>query len=98
MQNASRREASDLVNNYCCAVCWGHLIERINPEDPQMSLVGCAKGANCDGEGFVTKSWARQQIAESIANGWDARDNLSEYFPNPHKGRGADTLLKELGL
>ena len=101
-QHCTARIAADIVKNYRCSTCFGHLVEDIDPEDSRMSWVYCPREAldECAGGGFWTARFVDSWLAQSIADRWDATDNLKEVVEehNSSKGKSVEQLLTELGF
>lgn len=83
------------LRDYVCAACWGHLVRKPAPE--RMWFIECAKDP--EHNGFVTKFWVEKQRQADAGNLMDARYLLQKIgvVPNPHAGKTAAQLLKELG-
>ena len=62
-----------LVKNYCCAQCFGPLVEKFI--DDQYQVV-CPR--NCQPGGFVTQAWAAEQKAENHVEAIEVVKNYPE--------------------
>lgn len=70
----SRIEAARIVRDYKCAKCWGHLLVKPDPADPQLDIVFCP---HCgEDQGMVFHSWVARRISESKFEALDVRYNL----------------------
>lgn len=85
------------VKNYKCAGCWGHLTTFHIPgsQDVEVRCLKCGPG-----RGFVTRWWVSRQRALDVGNAMDVRPMLisAGVIDNPHAGKSADQLIKELGF
>lgn len=84
------------IERYVCSNCWGHLIERFDGDD---SIVECHY---CEEEttGFVTKQFADRRIEESAGERLEVKGMLIGLgvIENPHSGKSASELSKEMGF
>lgn len=69
-----------LLREYCCAQCWGGLVERPQAGTRDL-LVACPKG--CQPGGFVTLSWTAEQRAQSAADLEDVARAYPQFDPRP---------------
>lgn len=66
-----------LVKKYCCAQCFGPLVERFI--DGEYRVI-CPK--KCQPGGFVTQAWAAKQKAEGHAEASEVEKNYPELSEN----------------
>lgn len=91
----SANEAMKLTVDYVCGRCWQHLNSQYLGNN--QSFVYCSN-EDCNGDYFHSKKGVERARQEDILNAAEARYNLRDVLPNPHKGKSEDELLKELGF
>ncbi len=88
-----------LVDRYIarrvCARCFGDLQKKLAPE--RMWAVYCPRCQAAWNFATVSRRYAEWLGQEAIAQLCQARENFQDLFPNPHKGKTAPQLLRELG-
>ena len=84
-----------IIRDYVCSKCWGHLNARVSGDE---LVVECASDPQ-EHSGFVTKHYVEQRRAESLGEYIEANELLKSIgvTKNPHAGKSADQLIKELG-
>jgi hypothetical protein len=89
--------ALQTVSRYCCARCWGHLLAI--PGDDGGLHPTCARRLNdeCDGKGYVTKSYADKRRQASMAELMEVYANYPQLAPI-RRHVTVDQVLSELGI
>ena len=87
--------AAYTVKHYCCAVCYGHLIERI--VDHSTSTVECAR-YGYEHSGYVTKSYTDRRKSDSYAEALEVRQAMKAWGMLPNSQREPKEILSELGF
>jgi len=100
-KQSAPRFAEGLVDQFIsrrvCARCFGELTKR----DTDSRIIYEVYCPNCeDAWNFTTVSryYATQLGQKAIMEYWEARNNLQDLFPSPHKGKSPEQLIKELGF
>ena len=88
----SPKQAANTLRRYCCAGCWGPLTEYIVPGG--LSRVACGRCG--DGRGFVTRRYAENRLACSVAEALEVKLLLREANILPK--RSAGQILAEMGF
>ena len=94
MSEMTFQMAEQIRSRYVCARCYGHLLIFTIPGSRSVNIE-CAN-QNCNGAGFVTKFYAEQRRSDSIAEKWEALDNLGKILKIERRGKSADEVIKEL--
>jgi DNA-directed RNA polymerase subunit RPC12/RpoP len=87
--------AQEIVRNYVCSACYGHLISFIEPE--RQTRVECHRCGE-DTPGFVTKKYTERRRSDSIAEKWEVDAMLKNIGVVQKTSRTVDQLFKELGF
>lgn len=87
--------AEQLVRDYCCSNCWGHLVEFIEPGS--MSRVECHQ-CGADTPGFVKKNYASRRRNDSFAEKAEVEALLHQIGIIQASKRTAAEVLKDLGI
>ena len=87
--------AEQIVSDYCCSTCWGHLVEFIEPGG--MSRVECHQ---CGPEtpGFVKKNYANRRRNDSFSEKAEVEALLHQIGIINQDKRSAADIFKELGF
>lgn len=89
--------AQQIVRDYCCSNCWGHLVEFIEPGGGGLSRVECAK-CGVDTPGFVKKNYASRRRDDSYAEKAEVEALLHQIGIINKDKRSAQDIFKELGF
>ena len=90
-------QANSIVSDYVCAGCWGRLNIR-HLTDSHNVVVFCS---NCgDNRGLHYHTWTENERQLNQTYAIEAKKTLRDLgiIPNPHEGKSADQLIKELGF
>ncbi len=81
------------ISHYVCAICWSDLEWRPDNE------VVCSKYGD-QHQGFVTRYHVDDSKRRDVNDAMEARQLLMKVgvLPDPHKGKSAEQLTKELGF
>lgn len=80
-----------------CARCYGDLQRRSKPGSRDFEVY-CPFCAGAWGYTTVTRRYAEQLGQVALADAFDAKKRFEDIVPNPHKGKTAEQLLRELGF
>jgi len=80
-----------------CSRCYGDLT--IAPLQSERKWIAtCHTCGDAWGFTTVSRSYAERLGQRALAERAEVKKNLSDLFPNPHKGRDKDDLIKDLGF
>ncbi len=83
------------ISRHVCARCYGDL-----QKYPAENRLWEAKCPNC-GDAWhgttIRHSTAERRGQAALSELREVKNNLPDLFPNPHKGKSTDELLKDLG-
>lgn len=88
-------QAGILESRYVCSRCYGQLIATVQANHNEF-IVRCVN-QDCDGKGFVTRTYAERRQRDSEMEQMDASINLRQAMPALFPKRDPDDILKELG-
>ena len=88
--------ARTLQTHYVCARCYGKLIATAAQGSRRM-VVACIN-SDCNGQGFVTRTYADNRRSNSGADYQEAMANLGEIMGLKKQTRAAAEILEELGV
>lgn len=88
-------KAEKTIRDYCCAVCWGHLL-MMPVKGSRDFTIECGKYGTSH-SGYVKKSYASQRRSDSHGELIEARYNLAGVF-GPEDNRTEADCLRDLGF
>lgn len=88
--------ARTLQANYVCARCYGKLIATSGKGTRRM-IVACIN-SECNGQGFVTRTYADNRRSNSGADYQEAIANIGDVMGLKKQARPAAEILEELGV
>lgn len=88
-------EIGRILKKRVCARCYGHLTQFPGPD--RTWIVKCLQCGDAWGGTHISRYTAERRAARGLAEAQEVKQNLSDLFPNPNKGKSAKQLLEELG-
>lgn len=95
-QFLDRGYADMFASRRVCARCYGDL--SVMPGDHRTWTAECPTCGDAWGYATISRAYAEQLGQRALAERREATENLPDLFPNPHKGKSPNQILKELGL
>ena len=89
--------ARTLVARYVCARCYHPLIAT-DPRDGTRNMLVSCSNPDCNGQGFVTRSYAERRRSESSAEYMEAYHNLAGALGLKKKNRSEKEICQDLGV
>jgi len=89
-------EVDQFLQRRVCARCYGDLQKVPAPE--RMWNVICPTCGDAWNFATVSRSYAEALGQIALDQSWEVRRNLPDLFPNPHQGKSATQILRELGF
>ena len=89
-------EIDQFIQRRVCSRCYGELEKR--PVEGRLYEAYCPE---CNGKWnytTVSRSYAERLGQKALNEYMDVKGNMPDLFPNPHKGKTPEELLKELGF
>lgn len=88
-------EIDRILRRRVCARCYEDLQKREAPGRTWEAY--CANCGDVWGGRTISRWTAERRGQRALAEAWEVKANLRDLFPNPHKGRPAKELIRELG-
>ena len=89
-------EVDKFIQTHVCARCYGELMA-VEAEGRKWTVV-CRSCEDAWQGATITRRSAERRGQKALEESAEVKANLADVFPNPHKGKSAEQILKELGL
>jgi hypothetical protein len=88
-------EIDRMLHRRVCARCYENLQKREAPGRTWEAY--CPTCGEAWGGRHISRWTAEHRGQRALAEAWEVKANLRDLFPNPHQGREAEELIRELG-
>ena len=88
-------EIGRVLKHRVCARCYGDLVQM--PAENRMWKAVCLSCGDAWGGRTISRWTAEQRGQQGLSEALEVKRNLAELFPNPHKGRPVEQLVREIG-
>ena len=92
-----RGQADQFASRRVCARCYGDLL--VLPSETERTWeASCPACGDAWGYTTVSRAHAEHLGQRALAEKNEVATNLPDLFPNPHKGKTAEQIIREMGL
>jgi ribosomal protein L37AE/L43A len=89
-------EIDQYLQRHVCSRCYGDLQK--TPADNRLWEAKCPTCGEAWHGTTVRRSTAERRGQMALSESHEVKENLPDLFPNPHKGKSIEELIKELGF
>ena len=89
-------EIDKFISRNVCSRCYGDLQKY--PAKGRLWEAGCPVCGDAWHETTIKRYTAEKRGQAGLAEIREVKSNLPDLFPNPHKGKSTEELIKELGF
>lgn len=89
-------EIDKFIRRRVCARCYGDLMKRPAPKRTWEAY--CPECGEAWGGLTISRWTAEHRGQRALSEALEVRVTLADLFPNPHKGKTTEQLIRELGM